>query len=156
MAFCLFFCFCASVPLHLCACIVRAEATLKSSPKGEGLSPNPRGDNNIGSTILMACTRLLHLRILSSVVRKYSHSAARANERPSYRRVLSRTLQHLEDMLGKAVSDLPVPGHWLRSLCDWVLIPVMPPPVTYKDASHSFDFSDKVSPFHATRSSPTL
>jgi hypothetical protein len=69
---------------------------------------------------------------------------------------VSLTFQHLQNVLRKAVSNLSVSGHWLRSLCGGVLIPIMPPPVTYQNAPHFFDLSDKVSPFHATRSSPTL
>ena len=70
--------------------------------------------------------------------------------------MLRLTLQHLQNVLGKAVSNLLVSGQWLRSLRGRVLIPIMPPAVAYQNASPFFDLSDEVSPFHATRSSPIL
>jgi len=34
----------------------------------------------------------------------------------------------LQNVLGKAVSNLSVSGHWLRSLCGLLLIPIVPLP----------------------------
>ena len=64
-------------------------------------------------------------------------------------------IQHLKNVFGKAVFNLPVSGHRLCYFSHRVLIPIMLPTMAYQNASNFFYLSDEVYSFHATRNSPT-
>src|SRR5579883_289014 len=64
--------------------------------------------------------------------------------------------QFLQNGLGKKFFDLPMPRHWLRHACDWILIPIVFPAMPDENASHLLELLHEVPALHASSNSATL
>jgi hypothetical protein len=63
--------------------------------------------------------------------------------------------EHLQDMLGEAVLDFPMPRDGLGHFGERILVPIVPLAVTHKGTSRVLDAPDEFLAFHPTASSPT-
>ena len=69
---------------------------------------------------------------------------------------LSSSCEIAQNFLGQDFVDLTVPRHRLGATGLRLVKNVMAPPVTEEDATGLLQFSDQISSFQATTSSPTL
>src|SRR4051812_18418106 len=67
-----------------------------------------------------------------------------------------RIAQHVDDVPGQALLDLPVPGDRLRDAGGRVAIPIVLPPVAHELAAEPFDSPNQVDALHGTTSSSTF